>query len=356
MFPDPWHSEWHKYHPFLEHLAHALETHNCQVIRSPNEPTLQWMHSVRGKVDVIHLHWPEAYYQTGSKYRIGIGLSKLWRFLMQVRMHQYGLVWTVHEIYPHSIHYSPYPLWAHRYARRLICRYADFITVNCHWAQAKVNNEFEPKGQVAVIELGNYSGFYPDCTNREQARLKLGLSNHNTMFLVFGTMRPNRNPIDVIRAFRHLNAPEARLFIVGQGGGDLRNEVEKEAWGDWRIRVFPFVVPNEELGIYLHACDVLVMPGREYTTSAVIMLALSYGKPVIASRYGCAPEMIGDSGFLFGGDDINDLNSCLDAALKAALPTLGDLAFQRSRQFTWEASAQKLANLYREVKERIDKG
>ncbi len=349
MFPDPWRSEWHRYHPILEHLAHELEAQGCRVVGTPDYPTLAWMYRARRQVDLLHLHWPEGFYQTGSKYRIGIGLARLLRFLAQVRVYGYRLVWTIHEVYPHSIHYSRYPIWAHRYARRLICRNADALTVNCETARSLVEREFAPTKNVTVVELGNYLGFYPDNVERQDARAQLGLTEENVAFLVFGTMRPNRNPADVIRAFRRLNESRARLFVIGQSHGVLRDEVEQAAWGDWRIRVYPYVVDNDAVSAYFRGCDVVVMPGRDYTTSAVIMLGLSYGKPIICSPSGCARDMVGGAGLYYDSEQPDDLQRTMQQAMQCDLEELGILAKHRTQQFTWQQSAEKLARIYRSI-------
>lgn len=346
MFPDPWRDEWHRYHPFLAHLARELDAHGCRVIQSPDRPTLVWMHQVREEVDVIHIHWPELFYQTGSKYRIGVGFVRLWQFLIQVRIYRLPLVWTIHEIYPHSTHYLRYPIWAHRYARRLLCRCADVITANCGTARDWVEEEFAPPRKIEVVELGNYAEFYPDNIEREDARRCLGLSEKNIVFLVFGTMRPNRNPAEVVRAFRRLADSRACLFVIGQAPGILRDEVEKAAWGDWRIRVFPYVLDNELVCTYFKACDVVVMSGHDYTTSAVIMLGLSYGKPIICARSGCAPEMAGEAGIYFDPDQPDGLILALQQAMASDLTVLGSAAQIRSREFSWRKAAGRFRELY----------
>jgi len=349
MFPDPWRSEWHHYHPLLEHLAHALERHGCSVIRSPEEPTAHWLWRAHNTIDVIHLHWPEQFYQTGTKYRVWIGIIKLWRFLAQVRLAQLPLIWTIHEVYPHSIYESRYPIWLHRYARRLLCQNADALTVNCHSARLLIERAFVPRSVVSVVELGNYSDFYPNTISRARARERLGLAVDTTMFLVFGTMRPHRNPVDVIRAFRQIDNSNARLFVVGQASLGIHAEVEREAWEDWRIRVFPYVIENDQIEIYFKACDVLVMPGKDYLTSAVVMLGLTYGKPVIAECAGCTPDMVGNAGLLYRPNDPDGLLLRMKDALTIDLAELGERARLRGEVTTWDRSAHKLSEIYASI-------
>lgn len=346
MFPDPWRGQWHKYHPFLEHLALALQPHGFNVARTPEIPSWQWMLKARHEVQLIHLHWPEHIYQTGTKYRVGLGLIRFWRFLLQVRLLKYSLVWTCHEIYPHSVHYSPYPLWAHKYARQTLCHFTDAITVHCEAVAPLVMQEFSPNAAVSLVNLGSYEDFYPNTTTREAARVRLGLNSNNLMFLVFGTMRPNRNPLEVIEAFRQLDAPHARLFVIGQGNHEIRQQVEKTAWGDWRIRIFPYVVENEDVELYFKATDIVIMPGDGYTTSAVIMLALSYGKPVITKPSGCAQDMLGDAGLFY---EKGNLIKSLQQALFTDCHVLSQRAKARSRCFTWEQTAEQLSAVYQNV-------
>ena len=54
----------------------------------------------------------------------------------------------------------------------------------------------------------------------------------------------------------------------------------------------------------------VVMPGQVYLTSAVIMLAISFGRPVITQHYGCAVDMVGNAGVLYDDQFDVELVGC----------------------------------------------
>jgi glycosyltransferase involved in cell wall biosynthesis len=59
-------------------------------------------------------------------------------------------------------------------------------------------------------------------------------------------------------------------------------------------------VPNEELGVYFSAADVVVLPYLEATQSGVVQVALGFEKPIIATSVGGMPEAVheGETGLI----------------------------------------------------------
>ena len=68
-------------------------------------------------------------------------------------------------------------------------------------------------------------------------------------------------------------------------------------------------VPYERLGFYFRGCDVFVLPTLEDTWGMVVLEALSFGKPVLCSKYAGTKEMIepGVNGFVFDPRDTAEL-------------------------------------------------
>ena len=73
--------------------------------------------------------------------------------------------------------------------------------------------------------------------------------------------------------------------------------------------------------------------------------------PVIASRAGALPEVLGDAGLLFDPHSADELAARLelllnDASLRAQLSRRG---LERARLFTWERSAQAALDAFEQV-------
>ena len=64
--------------------------------------------------------------------------------------------------------------------------------------------------------------------------------------------------------------------------------------------VFDQYIPNENVGIYYAAADVVVLPYITATQSGIIQIAYNYNKPVITTNVGGLPEVVevGKTGFI----------------------------------------------------------
>ena len=97
--------------------------------------------------------------------------------------------------------------------------------------------------------------------------------------------------------------PGARLLIAGRPrGGASTTRLAAAAAADRRIRLPLRFVPDDELQVWLRAADVVVLPFRDILTSGSAILALSFGRPVVAPALGCLPETVPTAGVLYDPD------------------------------------------------------
>ncbi len=366
MFPNP-DSDlvWDRHHhPFLKTIAKHLEFLGCHFMQNPSHNrTLLWLIRNYRNIDVIHFHWPEQIYRPSKSEdshtlisrvlkRLGLGrlitgycLLRYMIFLYLCRMTDTPIVWTIHELYPHGqtpSHHSQIDF----VARRLLVNHAAALVFNCNEARRLASEEFVIRCDTTIAPLGGYRDFYPDGISVSEAKKSMGINEQDITFLYFGTMRPNRNPLELIQSFRSASSEMLKLIIVGQCGGMLRNQIELSAWGDWRIRCLCQLVPNDQIATLFRACDFLVMPGSEYVTSAVIVLALSYGVPVITPRYGCAIDMVGDAGILYDPFSNTGLDDAIALAIKNGAESYRASAIERSERLCWDDTARGVFEAY----------
>ncbi len=106
-------------------------------------------------------------------------------------------------------------------------------------------------------------------------------------------------------------------------------------------------MPEDEVA-GLHACaDAAVVAYREVFSSATLLLALSFGLPVVAPDIGTAAELVGsNAGELFapGG-----LTSALDAATHADQAARADAAIAVAKRYSWDRVGSETVALYRRV-------
>lgn len=149
--------------------------------------------------------------------------------------------------------------------------------------------------------------------------------------LLFGQIKPYKGTEQLIRAIARLPADirsRCRLRIVGRPQMPMEpilDLVETLGLGD-RVLFDLRFVEDKEIGDILHAADIQMFPYTEIDASGVLMLALSVGKPIIASDIGYFRELLehGVHGALVPPNDVEALGSAIhrlidDAALRHAM-------------------------------------
>jgi glycosyltransferase involved in cell wall biosynthesis len=363
MFPEPYTSNA----LYLIEIAREMDQLGCQIIQTPSFLSPLWLICNHNSFDVLHLHWPELYYgyfwtnnpqhrryiMTWFFSKIGmegfgdyLGLAWYFSFIAVVKLLNIPLVWTLHDLHGNA-NSSERVSRFETTIRRHLMRNVDTIILNCEGIQELAREKLGLCKQVVTAPLGGYRKFYTDTVSRAEARDYFKLPDDGKMLLFFGTQRASRNCLELLDVFRAMENKDLRLYIAGGSEMDIRENIEKKAWGDWRIRFYLQHVPDEQVEYFFKAADLVVMPSKNYLTSAVIALAMSYGVPVVAPDFGCAPSMVRDAGVLYrNGGTPEDLRQGIDAAI-AHLPELTSIARNRMIQWgSWKYSAEQVVKAY----------
>ena len=116
-----------------------------------------------------------------------------------------------------------------------------------------------------------------------------------------GAPRPYKGVEDVLIALDKLNQKDLRLVIVGGSPYDDYDRKLKEKWGRWIIQMAKY--PPTVMPEIVAAAHIIVVPQRDTPEAqAQFPLKLTDGmamsKPIIATRVGDIPEIVGDTGYL----------------------------------------------------------
>ncbi len=265
------------------------------------------------------------------------------------------LVLTAHDVIPFDAKSSDLDWLCRLYHE------ADRIIVHAESSRDKIVRTFEVNAhKVQVIPMGPYLHF----ADKKKlpaalARQYLGLAPSASVILFFGQIKKVKGLQHLIRAFQQVwdQHPSAYLVIAGPewkeafvGYASLILELNLADKVLTRIEY----VPDEEVGVYYSAADVVVLPYTEAYQSAVLYMSYSFAKPVVASAVGGLAEVIEDgvTGFLVPPADINRLAGALLTLLKDA--EMARKMGERGRRlvetkFSWIKIAQKTATVYAEV-------
>ena len=301
---------------------------------------------------VLNLHWLArvlrgAESDAEGRERVASFLSALDAF----RGSGGRLVWTVHNVLPHETKFPALDLEL----RKGVVERADVVHVLSSGTVAAAAPLYEiPAAKVLHVPHPAYLGVYPDNSDAF-ARRHYGIGADDVVFGVVGNLRPYKGLDDLLAAFESLAAapPDARrrrLLIAGMPVADPSIEAVLA-----RARAHPDVIvdarriPAEELSIPLRASDVVVLPYRSSLNSGAMLLALSFGRPVIAATSPHVNETVGpDASITFDPDDQGALLAALRDADRLLTPAARAAALATAQRFDPDAISRRFAGALRE--------
>ena len=304
-----------------------------------------------GRPDIIHVHWTEPYIAG----RDGVSRIKAQRMLLELRLAHsagIGIVWTAHDLFRHDHEADP----AERAFMRSLFAVADAVIVHCEAAAAVLADALavQPAGRpkIKVIPHGHYAGAYPDTVSRAQARERLGIATVARVVAFVGWVRPYKGVVELLEAFGTIDAPGARLLVAGRALDEgYTKRLRAIAVDDERVSLSLRFVPDDELQLYLRAADVVAAPFLEIFTSGSVLLAMSFGRAVIAPRRGCVVDTLDEAGgILYDADDPQGLETALRVAMDADLEAMGRYNDEHLERFDWSRVAAATQEVYEAVR------
>ena len=297
--------------------------------------------------DMLHLHWPSFYYyDPRSRTRSLVGLL---RFIVIVTLlHRRGvcIAWTAHNLYPHD---GAKGEWLHRLARWFVVRVSDHVFVHGPTAAAMVRAEFPSADKaLRIISHGHWVGRFPNSTTRLEARRNLGVPENAYVFLFIGLCKPYKGLESLIDAMPS-QVPGALLLIAGRFPSPAYQAAimaRAERAGTQLVSVYPGYVEDERLQVFLNAADVVTLPYREILTSGAAVLAMSFGRPVIAPRLGALVDLVDqDTGILYDPGESSGLRHAMQRARSIRFSE--EAILRHVSNFTWDDAALELLRAHR---------
>lgn len=310
----------------------------------------------QGRPDIIHLHWIHRFFVTDR----GVGpiLTAVLGFrlvveLLVLRLYGVGLVWTVHNLADHE-RLAPR---TERAIRSLCVRMVHRLVVHCPEAAAETTEAYRlqtwNRTGISVIPHGNYDPFYQRTGTRTKARERLGIPDDATVLLYFGLIRPYKNVTELIETFSRIESSTV-LYVVGNPWtSELERAVKTACARDGRIRNRLEYIPDAEVPRYFLAADAIVLPFNGVLTSGSAILAMTFGRAIIAPKAGCIPSLVSDDrgGITYDPNDSAGLEQALITAMadRSQLRTMGRRNRRIADTLSWDRIATETAQIYEDI-------
>lgn len=170
--------------------------------------------------------------------------------------------------------------------------------------------------------------------------------------LAVGTVEPRKDLPGLVQAFDAVadSDPELHLLLVGPDGwgvADLDRALHRVTHRDRVLRLG--WVDDAGRTALLRGASVVAYPSVYEGFGLVPLEAMAAGVPVVTTRTGAIPEVVGDAAMLVEVGDVDGLADALartltDAELRSRLVAAGH---ERRVTYSWEATVAGLVELYR---------
>lgn len=264
---------------YIDILVAALRHEGVEVVAWTKHFSLQ-------KGDVFHVHWPEIIPEIHDRKHNR--LRGLWierQFFATIRRMKHAggrVVWTVHDLAPHAAQLRQSP-----FLKAFMKRFMAEVDVALSLTEAGFAQirEALPELSHAAFFTGRHPHYRTVLTPVVDASLRshYGAQEGQRVFSFIGSLRANKRPDLVVRAFRGLDTAGNYLIMAGGASAEVATEVSRLAEGASNIRLDLQRVPEEEIGRLYAATDIMVFPGTDYFNSGTIYTALSLNVPVLAA-------------------------------------------------------------------------
>lgn len=213
------------------------------------------------------------------------------------------------------------------------------------------------EGKVGVIYGGiDHKLYMPvnDCKRLEKVRARYRLDNEYILYV--GSHQPRKNIRRLLSAYYGSDAmKEHDLVLTGRIDGrraDLYSSPMESGIGE-RVR-FLGEVPEEDLPALYSMAALFVFPSLNEGFGLPPLEAMACGTPVVTSNTTALPEVAGDAAVMVDPTDAGQIRDAIDTVLgsRALREELREKGLIRAGQFSWETTAKKTMQVYREVLSR----
>lgn len=335
--------DWRGGVPYQRLLAEALPAHGVRVsFLADYKRVLPLRRLMRARTgDILHLHWPEAYYPVKGDAWDWFRRARF-PFDLAGAVRNRALAVTAHNLHAHNRAGKSFEFRNSRAALRM----ARVIFAHSQTAKKRLVETFGllPE-KIRVIPHGDLSVTLGAPVSASEARTALGLKD-GRLALVFGAVEPYKGQEEIIAWWKQAK-PGATLAIVGKPHTDeYRAHIAQLTAGVPNIVTHFGWLDDTQFKLWMCAANVTIFNYRQIFTSGAANLARSWGLPILLPKRLDTVVLDEPTPHVHRFEQLDsDFAAKLDAAFRVS-PDFAAAADWRAA-CTWDTVARLTADGYR---------
>lgn len=303
---------------------------------------------------ILHVHWTFQFsLPWAPQSQWARQLMQWWfRLYLFIGIHiGYKIVWTAHDLLPHE-----QVLKDDRWVRDHLIAKSDAV-VALSTASAIELRSLGAEN-VHVVPFGSYLDSYSSTTLKDEARASFGFDPSEVVVIVVGRIEPYKGADLLLSAAQRLPATsKIKVMVVGLCSDDAyRRELERLAQQVEKGAMLHLEwVPDNELGRFLKASDFAAFPFREITNSSSVILAESFGLPVLIPDLQMLRDVPVDTALRYTPEtrfETDSLLAALDRAEHLSAAEYDEMSIAAStwaRSNDWSSAARHTTEMYKSI-------
>lgn len=178
-------------------------------------------------------------------------------------------------------------------------------------------SEIRGKKPTSLVLNGIDPEMIPGTVGGAVLRKRLAIDDETLLVGVFGRLSPEKGQELAVEAFLPLLGENDGIKLIFVGDGQERHKLQQQVTDAGLEDVVIFAGQQKDVGDYFEAIDLLLLPSLSEGLPFVVLEAMSFAKPVLATDVGALSEVIehGVNGWLVPAGDVSALSKAAEEIL-----------------------------------------